>query len=193
MADFTPDIASEILAACQSGGADAAGAFGRALDGEFALVPGDPSTVSSDAIPDTWNGPGLIVSFQVGDSGALLLLAESSELLPDWYTQPDDTGRSKLATLAQELGYTLLPESFTPDKTSAARVRDLAGAFGRAEPAFSCGLFAFKVFVNLEEVLNFSEVVGRHLRQLFNVVPQGIGNRNAQYLLVVTFVVGHAE
>ncbi|HRX77898.1 MAG TPA: FliM/FliN family flagellar motor switch protein [Pirellulaceae bacterium] len=139
MADFTPDIASEILAACQSGGADAAGAFGRALDGEFALVPGDPSTVSSDAIPDTWNGPGLIVSFQVGDSGALLLLPEASELLPDWYTQPDDTGRSKLATLAQELGYTLLPESFTPDKTSAARVRDLAGAFGRAEPANEVG------------------------------------------------------
>lgn len=139
MADFRPDIASEILAACQSGAADAASVFSRALDGEFSVVPGESATVSNDSIPDTWNGPGLIITFHIGDSGALLLLPETSELLPDWYVQPDDTGRSKLATLAQELGYTLLPEAFTPDKASAARVKDLAGAFRRAEPANEVG------------------------------------------------------
>ena len=139
MADFTPEIASEILSACEKGGEDAADAFSRALGGEFSLATGEVSTICGDSIPDTWNGPGLIISFQVGDSGALLLLPESSELLPDWYAEPDDTGRSKLATLAQELGYVILPEAFAPDNASAARVKDLAAAFARAEPAGDIG------------------------------------------------------
>lgn len=139
MADFTPEIASEILAACQSGREEAAGSISRALDGEFTLAPGETSTISGDNVPDTWNGSGLIITFHVGDSGALLLLPEASELLPDWCAQPDDTGRSKLATLAQELGYSLLPEAFIPDSASAARVRNLAAAFQRAEPISEVG------------------------------------------------------
>ncbi|HUG69054.1 MAG TPA: FliM/FliN family flagellar motor C-terminal domain-containing protein [Pirellulaceae bacterium] len=139
MADFTPEIASEILSACQSGGEEAARALGRALDREFSFAAGEVSTVSGDSMPDTWNGPGLVVTFHIGDSGALLLLPESSELLPDWCAEPDETGRSKLATLARELGCVILPEGFAPDEVSAARVKDLAGAFLRAEPAGDVG------------------------------------------------------
>lgn len=139
MADFTPGIASEILSACQRGGEDAARALGRALDREFSFAVGEVSTVSGDSMPGTWNGPGLVVTFHIGDSGALLLLPESSELLPVWCAEPDDTGRSKLATLAQELGCVILPEGFAPDEVSAARVKDLAGAFLRAEPADDVG------------------------------------------------------
>ncbi|MBI2479694.1 MAG: FliM/FliN family flagellar motor switch protein [Planctomycetia bacterium] len=139
MTDFTSEIASEILAACQKGGEDAADALSRALDREFSFAPGEISTISRDSMPDTWNGPGLVITFHVGDSGALLLLPESSALLPDWYAEPDDTGRSKLATLAQELGSVILPEAFAPDCASAARVKDLAAAFVRAEPAGDVG------------------------------------------------------
>lgn len=139
MPDFTPEIAAEILSACQRGGEDAARALGRALDREFSLAAGEVSTVSGDSMPDTWSGPGLVVTFHIGDSGALLLLPESSELLPGWCAEPDDTGRSKLATLAQELGCVILPEGFAPDGVSAARVKDLAGAFLRAEPAGDVG------------------------------------------------------
>ncbi|MBC8356799.1 MAG: FliM/FliN family flagellar motor switch protein [Planctomycetes bacterium] len=139
MAEFTPEIASEILSACQAGGEEAAGAFSRSLDGEFTITVGESSTLSGDPLPDTWSGPGLVITFRVGGTGALLLLPEASELLPEWYAEPDDTGRSKLATLAQELGYTLLPEAFTPDDGSAARVKDLAGAFKRAEPTGEVG------------------------------------------------------
>ncbi|MCA9118838.1 MAG: FliM/FliN family flagellar motor switch protein [Planctomycetaceae bacterium] len=139
MAEFTTAIASEILAACQNGCEEAAGALSRALDGEFAIAPGVTSTIAHNDAPDTWNGPGLIITFHIGDSGALLLLPEASELLPDWCVQPDETGRSKLATLAQELGYSLLPESFIPERTSAARVKNLAVAFERAEPTGEVG------------------------------------------------------
>ncbi len=135
MSDFTHDIAAEILSTCQEGGEEAAGAFGRAFDGEFSIAVGETSSLSSDSLPDSWNGPGLVITFHVGEAGALLLLPEASELLPEWYAEPDDTGRSKLATLAQELGYVILPEAFTPDDASAARVKDLAGAYQRAEPA----------------------------------------------------------
>lgn len=134
MADFTPEIAPEILSTCQAAGEEAAGAFGRALDSVFSLTVGEASTLAGDQLPDTWSGPGLVITFHIGDSGALLLLPESSELLPDWYAEPDETGRGKLATLAQELGYLILPEAFVPDGASAARVKELASTFRRAEP-----------------------------------------------------------
>ncbi|MEO8494044.1 MAG: hypothetical protein ABI614_03170, partial [Planctomycetota bacterium] len=72
MTDFTTEIASDILSACQAGGEKAAVAFGRALDGEFALAVGQATTLNGDSLPDTWNGPGLVITFHVGDSGALL-------------------------------------------------------------------------------------------------------------------------
>ena len=139
MGDFKPEIASEILSACLAGGEQAADAFGRALDGAFSLTVGELTTLSGNSVPDTWNGPGLVITFHIDNSGALLLLPESSQLLPDWYAEPDETGRSKLATLAQELGHTILPAAFAPVDASAARVKDLAGAFKRAEPAGDVG------------------------------------------------------
>ena len=139
MADFTPEIASEIMSACERGSENAAGAFDRALGGEFSFAPGEVSTISTDSVPDSWNGPGLVVTFHIGNTGALLLLPESSELLPDWYAEPDDTGRSRLATLAQELSYVLLPEAFTPESASATRVKNLAAVFRRADAVGEVG------------------------------------------------------
>lgn len=142
MADFTSEIAAQILSASQESTDDVAGTFARAFGGEFSVAVGESSTLSADAVPDSWNGPGLVITFHVGDSGAMLLLPEASGLLPDWYVEPDDTGSSKLATLAQELGYSILPEEFTPEKASAVRVKDLAGTFARAEPEDGVGLLS---------------------------------------------------
>jgi flagellar motor switch/type III secretory pathway protein FliN len=60
------------------------------------------------------------------------VLPESSGLLPDWYKAPDATGKSKLATLAQELGMIVLPEALPVGETKASHVANLKEALAAA-------------------------------------------------------------
>ena len=72
--------------------------------------------------------PGLAIVLKVNDQAALVMLSEASGLLPDWYLEPDPTGESKLSTLGQELGMTLLPEEFMAMEFEVGDVDDLAVA-----------------------------------------------------------------
>jgi flagellar motor switch protein FliN/FliY len=124
---LTPDLAPEILAACQAGAAEASSALSRALDGAITLAPGAIGTANHANL----GGSGLLVVFKLGTEVAIVAAPESTGLLPAWYATPDATGTSKLATLAQELGMLLLPESCMPDDFAAFRVSDLAAALKR--------------------------------------------------------------
>ncbi len=140
MADFTPQIAPEVLAACAAGAGEASAALARTFDAPITLAVGASGALDVAAPPPEWNGPGLAVVLNVGTAGALLLLPESSGLLPEWYAAPDATGKSKLTTLAQELGMLLLPEEFMPDDFQAARVGNLGAALEQAQAATGAGL-----------------------------------------------------
>ena len=131
MPDLTPEIVDQVVAACQTGSDEAAEAFSRALDAQFSLTVGEPGTIDVDQLPDDLAGPGLAIVLICGGSAALVLLAESSGLVPDWCADPDPTGEGKLTILAQELGMILLPEEFMPDDFKTARVKHLAGAARR--------------------------------------------------------------
>ncbi len=131
MADLTPEIIDDVLAACRAGAEEAAEAFGRALDAKIAVTVGEPAKVDLSALPDDLSGPGLAVILTVGGVGALVLLPEASGLVPSWCADPDPTGESKLSTLAQELGMILLPEQFMPDDFKTAAVKNLGGAVRR--------------------------------------------------------------
>lgn len=135
MSGLTPDIASEVVAACEAGAEEAAGALGRSLDGEFTLSVGEAGTFASDAAPEGFDGPGLAVLLKFGAEGFVALLPESSGMLPDWYANPDPTGESKLSTLAQELSMLLVPETLMADDFSAARVENLSAALANAKVA----------------------------------------------------------
>ena len=128
MAELTPDIAAEVLAACQAGTAEVAEALSRTLDASIEIEVGDAGQWSADEPPEGFEGPGLAVVLHCGDAAALFVLPESSGLLPEWYANPDPTGRSKLDTLAQELGMLLLPESLMPERFEAGRVADVRQA-----------------------------------------------------------------
>ncbi len=140
MSDLTPEIVDEVVAACKAGADEAAEALGRALDGKFAVSVGEPGTVDLEALPEDLSGAGLAVVLMVGGTGALVLLPESSQLIPPWYASPDPTGESKLCTLAQELGMLLLPERFMPEDFRAARVKNLAGAIRRGKVSDGAGI-----------------------------------------------------
>jgi flagellar motor switch/type III secretory pathway protein FliN len=127
MTELTAALAESISAACQRGAAEAAAVLGRALDQQgLQLVPAEPSALDLTALGEEFGGPGLVIVLQAGDKGALLLLPESSGLLPNWYAAPDATGESKLDTLAQELGMLLLPEEAPAEKFRAISAEKLA-------------------------------------------------------------------
>ena len=128
MADLTPDIVAEVVETCKLGAEEAAAAFGRALDTEVQLSVGEPGTVKLESLPGELTGPGLAIALSVGGGGAIVLVPESSGLLPTWYAEPDPTGESKLATLAQEWGMILLPEQYMPEDFKAAKVDSLPEA-----------------------------------------------------------------
>ncbi len=135
MATLSPEIVGEVVAACKAGASEAAGAFSRALDTSIQVTPGKPGSLDRDNLPEGFDGPGLAVVLKVGPSAALVLLPESSGLVPGWVANPDPTGKSKLETLAQELGMILLPEDLMPEGFQAGRVKTLAGALARGDVA----------------------------------------------------------
>jgi len=140
MAKFGPEIAAQIVAQATASLAEIASALTRTFDRPIEVAVGTPAplppgTSPTDPLLASAQGPGFAIVFKVQSSAGLLLIAESSGLLPAWYANPDPTGASKLATLAQELGMQLLPDEFMPDDSPAARVDDLSAALLRGEPA----------------------------------------------------------
>jgi flagellar motor switch protein FliN/FliY len=143
MSELTPNLAADVIAACGVGGGEAGDALGRALDGAFALGAAEaPGTYSAAAAPAGFDGPGLLIVLTIGGAGFAMGLPESSGMLPAWYAAPDATGESKLATLAQELGMLLVPETLAADKFEARRVPSLQAALAAAEVAAEAALVA---------------------------------------------------
>lgn len=145
MSELTPELVADVIAACQAGADEAAGALSRSLDNEFTLAVGGSGTYSSDTAPDGFDGPGLAVLFKFGDVGFAALLPEASGLLPDWYTSPDPTGESKLSTLAQELSMLLVPETLMADTFEAAHVESIKMVLGDAGVADGTSLVTLQL------------------------------------------------
>lgn len=132
MSESNSELLTAILAACEAGLDEASSALKRELDASATLAMGSGAPLDRASLPEAWDGPGLVAILQVGEHAALIAIAEASGVLPPWYRQPDVTGKSKLATLAQELGMLLLPESHLPEAFQAAHVDHIASAIERA-------------------------------------------------------------
>jgi flagellar motor switch protein FliN/FliY len=139
MTDFGPQIVVDVLAAAEAGRGEIAQALSRTFDSAIEVLVGSAGSHDPEELPAGWDGPGLIVMLAVGSSAALVVLPASSGLLPDWYVSPDPTGKSKLTTLAQELGMLVLPEDFMPEDFQAAHVSHLGEALLRAGVAVGAG------------------------------------------------------
>jgi len=137
MPAFNSEAISEVIAACEATAVEASDAFSRAFDQKIKLQPGEGSPLTADADLADWNVAGLAIVLNVESEAALILISEQSGLLPDWYPSPDPTGESKLATLGQELGMTLLPEEFMAMEFQVQAVNDLAKACENGAPGES--------------------------------------------------------
>jgi flagellar motor switch/type III secretory pathway protein FliN len=136
MAEFTPDIAEALVAVCRESADEINGAMTRAFDNEYVeATVGDAAAYVAAAPPPGFDGPGLALVFRCGESSAVVVLPESTGLVPSWYVEPDATGKSRLSTLAQELSMLLLPESHIADEYHVAPLAEVAAALTRAELA----------------------------------------------------------
>lgn len=131
MAFSAVDI-DRVIKACQGALGEAADIIGRAIDQKLTMSVVDQGGVAVADLEDGLAGPGLGVAFEIDGSGAIAFLPQASELLPAWYTQPDPTGKSKLETLAVELGVVLIPEDYMPSNAKASAIRDGKAALGKA-------------------------------------------------------------
>ncbi len=145
MTDLTPQIAAQVAETCNANLAELEAALLRGLDAQLKLSIDQPATVDRDTSPDWLDGAGLILVLTLGQSAALLVIGQGSGILPPWYTAPDATGRSKLATLAQELGMLLLPEQCTPDDSRAVQVDDLHTALTQAGLAADAAMIPIRL------------------------------------------------
>lgn len=127
--------AADVMSVCLANASEASQAMARAFDVEVALEPAGTHALSLADPPSSLRGAALALVWQGADFGIVAILGEAGGVLPRWYNEPDATGRAKLATLAQELGLLLLPESFAPSAFSARHVVDAAAALRAAEVA----------------------------------------------------------
>jgi len=128
VAKLTREISAQVEETCRCGASEGAAALARALGVDVKLNVGTSNPVNAASLPQWMSGAGLVVVLTVGDEAALVLIAAQSGLVPSWCAQPDVTGQSKLATLAQELGMIFLPEAFMPDDSKTGYVKSLQGA-----------------------------------------------------------------
>jgi flagellar motor switch protein FliN/FliY len=142
MSELTPEIASQVLAACRAGAVEAESALGRALGGEFAITVGESSVYTAGAASVGFDGPGLAFLWNFGDVGMAGVLPAASGLVPDWCATPDEADASKLATLAQELGALVAPPGLLAVDSKARHVESLADTLARARVAPEAALAA---------------------------------------------------
>jgi len=128
---LTPELAAQVVAVTTTNAEEAAGALGRAFDGEYVVKAGAPGKFE----PVAESGGGLVFAFKFGEEQMLAALPGATGLVPEWTKAPDPTGESKLSTLGQELSMLFLPDSMMADSFEGHWVEDLAAAIGRTEPA----------------------------------------------------------
>ena len=83
VSELTPQIAADVLAACQADPAETGGALSRALDATIELTPGETGTLDLAALPEGFDGAGLVFVLKVGETAALAVIPESTGLVPD--------------------------------------------------------------------------------------------------------------
>jgi flagellar motor switch protein FliN len=120
----------DVRAACEAGAEEAGAAVSRAFDGKVEISLAANSTLQAATELLDLKGAGLLVFLKADHANVVLTIPAAKGLLPSWCAQPDPTGESKLATLAQELGMNVLPESWLADEFTARWVTNLADALG---------------------------------------------------------------
>ena len=131
MSQINQQTADQILASCTTGAVEAAAVIGRALQTEIEISVAGQEAYQSASMSLELDGPGLIVLLRTDREVAVLTVPAAHGLVPAWCAAPDASGESRLATMAQELGMNLLPDTWLGHEFRALWVESLAEALRR--------------------------------------------------------------
>jgi flagellar motor switch/type III secretory pathway protein FliN len=172
MAEFGPEFAESVLAACQSQAAEAGAALGRGLQNAFSITsPAGAQNYQPDAVPPAWRRAGLVLAVETEQGNAAFLLSGGEGLLPAWCAHPDDRGHNRLTTLARELSAILLPAGLFVRHCGARRVENLAAVL--AESGIASGATIVSLPVAFGAVQGVLDVVWplTNLATIFDADP----------------------
>lgn len=134
MTAFTEENVEAILSACTGNAAALAESLSQCFDRKYRIEVGDSSIWSPKEAAGRYGGPGILALLQVGTQGIAVLIPEGLPL-PEWYTHPSDSEKSRLETLSMEWSMNLLPADFETEKFRSLVVNDLVDAIGKMSPA----------------------------------------------------------
>ena len=137
MAEVTQQIIdAHVVAASQAGAQEAAARDRQGIPADGRNCPRlSRARCNRRQVRLALDGPGLIVLLKSSRETAVLTMPASLGILPDWCAKPDADGKTRLGTLAQELGMNLLPETWLAHDFHAAWVENLAEALEQRRSA----------------------------------------------------------
>jgi flagellar motor switch/type III secretory pathway protein FliN len=131
MSEIDPQVITEVLASCKAGAAESSAIIARTFQREIQISVADQDQWQSSATSLELEGPGLIVLLKTDRETVVLTIPAAHGLAPTWCAAPDASGESRLATMAQELGMNLLPETWFAHEFRATWVESLGEALRR--------------------------------------------------------------
>ncbi|MDR1289919.1 MAG: FliM/FliN family flagellar motor C-terminal domain-containing protein [Planctomycetaceae bacterium] len=132
MSELNNKSVDGFIESVKAGADEAASSFQRTFDVSVKMAAGSGGVYSIESFASKMSGGGLAVLFTHEGRGIVVLIPETTGLVPSWCNDPDATGKSKLSTFAQEWGMNLVPEEFFPDDYKAAVIHNMERAMVRS-------------------------------------------------------------
>lgn len=144
MADFTSAEMPQVLTACQENLAGITEGFNQCFLTQSQLLLGELQSWSNDSIPEDIAGPGILLTFQLGEVYLHVAIPEALPL-PEWCREPGVSEVSRLQTLPVEWSINILPVEWEAESSIYQYVEDLRTAVQECEPADETSLIKFVV------------------------------------------------
>jgi flagellar motor switch protein FliN/FliY len=133
MPELNSSAVDSFIEAVKNGAEESASAFTRTFGATVAIAPKEGGKFNDEQFAPRISEKGLALLMKVGTQGIAILLPASTGLIPDWCDAPDATGKSKLATFAQEWAMNLVPaDDFFPDDQQSAVIQNLSQGLTRS-------------------------------------------------------------
>ncbi len=148
MSQLNSEIGGSVLETVSGQLGESIDALNRTFDAKFEIEVGEVQSASRAEISAAMAGEGLALSMKFQEEGFLFLVVQLDQFIPHWCQAPDATGESKLATLSQELGMTMVPGDFMPEDYVARYVASLSEAISATQLADSATGLSMKLTAN---------------------------------------------
>jgi len=133
MSSPTPELLSPLLTHMQANTALLAESLNLCLDTKYTFKIAEPQPWNGETAPAEFDGPGLLVGFEI-DGRGLLVVIPASLPLPTWYRHPDKSQKARLDTLPVEWSMNLLPEEIVCDVSRTVSTDNLRFVINFSEP-----------------------------------------------------------